>query len=108
MVDAILSRSSSVYIHFNSVHIIALSLGCLFQDVLPGAEGGDRRLLGKKVRGGEADVEGIRRQTGFPGEHEQTSQRRCLIVGRGVTTQRGISRKRKMGKRTEVENKERN
>lgn len=108
MVDSILSRSSSVYIQFNSVHIIALSVGCLFQDVLPGDKGGDRRLLGKKERGGEEDEEGIRRQTGFPGEREQTRQRRCLIVRRGVTTQRSISRKRETEKRTEVENKERN
>lgn len=71
-----------------------------------GSTRSDKRLPGKKEKAREGDVEGIRRQTGFPREYEQMRQRWCLLAGRGVTTQRSISRKEEMGK-TEVENKER-
>lgn len=40
-----------------------------------GSRGGDRRLLGKKEKVGEDDVEGIKRQTQFPREYEQMRQR---------------------------------
>lgn len=104
------SQSFCVYISLNLVHIVLLLLDCLFHDVQLGAQKvtgdfwGRKKKVGIEERRREEDVEGISWQTGIPGENEQMRQRWCLIVGRGVTTQRSISRGRETG-RTGVENK---